>query len=274
MARQKLTRSLATMVSFEGVGLSMPRRKRRQGGGRRHRLRRFAGERSRTEEWVLRDVTVQIDPGESVALLGLKNSGRIEFLRLATGTLLPDEGKVSRREPVIPLIGNGRALDRSFTIRQNIYVLGGLLGMTPGDVERKLPGIVESAEVTANIDRYLGSASPLARQKLAWSIAMATEGHVIAADDTLIVGDAEFKEQCWAHVREMKAQGVTFMVSTDVPRLYEDFCDRALVVHEGRILADTDMASGIGIVRELRSGNQSAQPTDGDLEEEDQDSEG
>ena len=268
MARQKLTADLASMVRFQSVGLSMPRRKRRTGGGRRHRLRRFAGERSRSEEWVLRDVSVDIKPGDCVALLGLKNSGRVEFLRLATGTLLPDEGQVSRREPVIPMIGNGRALDRSFTIRQNIYIVGGLLGMTPGDVELKLPGIIESSGVTANIDRYLGSASPLIRQKLAWSIAMATEASAFAVEESLVVGDPDFKDQCWAHVRTLKDKGVTFIISTDVPKLYGEFCDRALVIHEGQLLADTDFASGLRLVRELRSSNQAGQPVENNLEQE------
>ena len=226
MARQRLDPNLEAMLLFADVGINIAKGRRRQGGGRRHRLRRFVGEQSRTGSWVLRGVTAQVAAGESVAVLGLKNSGRTEFLRLAAGTLIPDEGEVRRRAPVLPMIDLGRAFDRGFTVRQNIYLLGGLLGMTPGEVEVALPAIVENAKLAPNIDKYLRGASALTRQKLAWTIAMATKAPVIVADGMLVVGDVESRKQCLDQVERLKAAGTTFLVSTDVPRKFEGFFDR------------------------------------------------
>ena len=252
MARPRLDPNLEAMLLFADVGINIAKGRRRQGGGRRHRLRRFVGEQSRTGSWVLRGVTAQVAAGESVAVLGLKNSGRTEFLRLAAGTLIPDEGEVRRRAPVLPMIDLGRAFDRGFTVRQNIYLLGGLLGMTPGEVEVALPAIVENAKLAPNIDKYLRGASALTRQKLAWTIAMATKAPVIVADGMLVVGDVESRKQCLDQVERLKAAGTTFLVSTDVPRKFEGFFDRAIVLHNGGIVADGAVADGLALLRELR----------------------
>ena len=255
MARQRLNPQLESMIIFDGVGINISKGKRRQGGGRRHRLRRFAGEQSRSGSWVLRGVSTHIAAGESVAVLGLKNSGRTEFVRLAAGTLIPDEGSVSRREPVLPMVDLGRAFDRGFTVRQNIYLLGGLLGMTPERVEGALAQIVETAGITSNIDKYLGGASALSRQKLAWTIAMATQAKTFAVDEMLVVGDPEFRERCLEQIKILKAAGTTFLVATEVPRKFEGFFDRAIVLHDSGVVADSSFADGLALLRELRLAN-------------------
>ena len=255
MARQRLDPDLESMLLFTDVGINILKGRRRQGGGRRHRLRRFVGEQSRTGSWVLRGVSTQIAAGESVAVLGLKNSGRTEFLRLAAGTLIPDEGVVRRRAQVLPMIDLGRAFGRGFTVRQNIYLLGGLLGLTPDKVESALPEIVETARLAPNIDKYLRGASALTRQKLAWAIAMAVNAPVVAADEMLVVGDVEFRKRCLAHVERLRAAGTTFLVSTDVPRKFEGFFDRAIVLHNGGVVADGALADGLALLRELRLAN-------------------
>jgi ABC-type polysaccharide/polyol phosphate transport system ATPase subunit len=204
---------------------------------------------------VLRSVSTQIAAGESVAVLGLKNSGRTEFVRLAAGTLIPDEGSVRRREPVLPMVDLGRAFDRGFTVRQNIYLLGGLLGMTPARVEGALSQIVETAGITSNIDKYMGRASAMFRQKLAWTIAMSTQAKTFAVDEMLVVGDPEFRERCFEQIKILKAAGTTFLVATEVPRKFEGFFDRAIVLHDGGVVADSSFADGLALLRELRLAN-------------------
>ena len=255
------------MLIFTGVGLNIRKERRRQGGGRRHRLRRLAGEQSRTSSWVLRGVSTRIEAGESVAVMGLKNSGRTEFVRLAAGTLIPDEGSILRRQSILPMIDLRRAFEREFTIRQNIYLLGGLLGMTPKEVEGAVPEIVETAEVNSNIDRYMGGVSAITRQKLAWAIAMATKANAFAIDEMLVVGDPQFQAKCIAQVHRLKADGATFLVATDVPRKFEGFFERAIVLHNGTVLLDGAFADGLAVLRELRLEN-SAVEIEADIETE------
>ena len=112
MARLSLSPKLDAIVAFDDAGVRLPRRRRRKGDGRRQRLRRIAGEVKRDEVWRLRHATFAVAEGESVAIVGGKGSGREALLRLAAGTLIPDEGSVRRRVPVIPMIELARALNR------------------------------------------------------------------------------------------------------------------------------------------------------------------
>ncbi len=252
MARGKLTQDLGSVVAFDEAGVRMPRHVRRGGGGRRHRLRRMAGETRRDEVWRLRGATFSIEPGESVAIVGGKGSGRESLLRLAAGTLIPDEGAVRRGVPIVPVIEVARSLQRGLTIRQNVYLVGGLLGMKPDAVGARLDAIVAFAGLESTLDKYLGAASALIRQKLAWSISMHTGSRAFAIEQVLIVGDRDFRQQCWTKVDEMRRDGVTFLLASDSPRQFRRFCDRAILLDSGRLVAQTTVPDAIARLRETR----------------------
>ncbi len=245
MARIHLTPGLDSMIEFAAVSSSVTRQHRRAGGGRKHAIRRMAGEFHNETEWILRDITTTVGAGESVALIGLPDEGREEFLRLAAGTLMADEGLVQRREYVIPMVGVVPALDRSYTVRQNIYIVGGLLGMTPDEVESKVGSIAEQADIEGRLDKYLGTARPVVRQKLAWSICMSVDTRAYAIDQLLVVGDQEYREHCWAILERKRAEGVTFLVSSDTDEHLQRFCDRAIVLSGGVIVAETSVEEGL-----------------------------
>lgn len=243
---------LEAVVEFSDVSIRMPRRRRRRGSGRRQRLRRIAGEARREEVDVLRNVSFRVEPGEAVAVLGSTGPGRQALLRLVAGTLRPDSGTVRRSRPIVPMVEVARSFTRTYSIRQNIYLVGGLLGMTPAQVEQRLPGIVETSGITISLDRYLGAAPALVRQKLAWSIAMSVEADAYAIDRTVVVGDQSFRDQCWAHVDRLRENGATFVIATDSPRTLRHFCSRALVFNQGRLVSDTSMVDGIEVLRQTR----------------------
>jgi ABC-2 type transport system ATP-binding protein len=255
VARHALSPSLRSIVEFDDAGVRMPRRRRRKGDGRRQRLRRIAGEVKRDEVWRLRHATFSIAEGETVAIVGGKGSGREALLRLAAGTLMTDEGRVSRRVPVIPMIDVARSLVRGYTVRQNVYLVGGLLGMSPDEVGEKFGDIVSFAGIEGNVDKYLGAATPLIRQRLAWSIAIGAEARAYAIEQVLVVGDRDFRQQCWTRVDAMRADGVTFLLTSDSPRQFRRFCDRAILLDEGNVVAQTSVAEAIAMLRESRRGD-------------------
>lgn len=252
MARRDLSPDLASMVDFRDAGIRMPRRRRRRGDGRRQRLRRIAGEVKRDEVWRLRHATFDVAEGSSVAIVGGRGAGQEALLRLAAGTLIPDEGAVRRRVPVIPMIDVARSLARTYTVRQNIYVVGGLLGMTPDEVTEKLGAIVEFAGVDGIVDKYLGAAPPVVRQRLAWAITMATDARAYAVSQVLIVGERDFRQQCWTRVDEKRDDGVTFLLASDSPKQFRRFCDRAIYLESGIVVAQTSVPEAIARLRESR----------------------
>ena len=264
MARIRIEPELPSAIEFDGVSLSMPRSKRRGGQGTRHRIRRLAGESSRQQVPVFTDVSVSILPGESVAILGGAKSGREEFLRLAAGTLVPDSGRVHRQDRVVPILDDSRCLTPSYTTRQNIYLTAGLLGMTPEETTGRLDWIVDMAQAGKWLDSYLRGAPRNMRQRLVWTVSMATGARIFAIEKSLVIGHGEFMERCWSHVEGIRASGVTFLVASDEREVLERFCDRALVLRGGRIIADTSVEEGLGFIRPARRTDPTEQPDERD----------
>lgn len=249
---QLITPGFADVVALNNVSLAMPKNTRRGGAGKRKRLRRFAGETRRQEIEFFKDLSFSIRPGESVALVGGRSAVRQAILRLIVGTLAPDSGSIVRNQHIVPMIETARSFGRTFTVRQNAYLVGGLLGMSPQQVADHLEWILSFSGLEAVADKPMKGGSAAVRQRLAWAVTMATGSRAFAIDQTLVVGQPEYRIKCGAHIESLREQGVTFIVSTDTPKVYERFIDRALVLNEGRIVADTDMGSAIEIVRETR----------------------
>ena len=245
MARVKVNAGLDPALVFTDAGVKLARRTRRGGSKGKNRIRRLAGEARRDESWFLRHASFSVPRGEALALVGYRDSGCDQVLRLAAGTLMPDEGTIERGLLFVPILGLGGALHRNYTVRQNIYLVGALLGMSSEDITDKLPGIVERAGVAKILDKYLGDSSRMVRGRLVWSIAMATGADGFVINGALIVGQPDFQQVCWQVVEEMKAEGVTFVVASDRHSQLLRFCDRALLLDGGEILADTSVADAL-----------------------------
>ena len=251
MARVRIQPSADAAVAFEGVGLWMPKSRRRAGGGRRHRLRRLAGEVQRTRSWVLRQASAHVDAGEIVAVVGTRNSGRESVLRLAAGTLLPDAGRVVRNQSVIPILSLARCLDRRLTTRQNIYLIGGLLGMTPNQVSAHLDGIVDGSGVRSILDKHLGGTATPIRQRLAWHVAMATEGRAFAIEQVVGAATTSVQDQAWSQVQARASQGAAFLIVSDDERRLRSCCTRAWYLEEG-MLEEMDVSAALTRLRQAR----------------------
>ena len=241
-----------SVVEVSNVSLSMPRTKRRQGSGRKHRLLRIAGERSRSMVPILDNVSFTINPGDSVAIVSGKPLLRTSLTRLVAGTLNPDSGSVVRSERVVAMIGIARAMGASFTLRQNAYLVGGLMGMTQEELTEKIPGIIKFADLGNYLDRYLRVAPSNARQRLAWSLAMAIDARVYAIDGTLVVGELEFRKKCWTAIDALREEGATFLISSHGGKHYRRFCDRGLYFDQGALIADTTVSKALALARKTR----------------------
>ena len=241
-----------SIVEVSNVSLSMPRTKRRQGSGRKHRLLRIAGETSRSMIPILDNVSFTISPGDSVAIVSGKPLLRTSLTRLVAGTLNPDSGSVVRSERVVAMIGIARAMGASFTLRQNAYLVGGLMGMTQEELTEKIPGIIKFADLGNYLDRYLRVAPSNARQRLAWSLAMAIDARVYAIDGTLVVGELEFRKKCWTAIDALREEGATFLISSHGGKHYRRFCDRGLYFDQGALITDTTVSKALALARKTR----------------------
>jgi ABC-type polysaccharide/polyol phosphate transport system ATPase subunit len=197
-------------------------------------------------------VSFTINPGDSVAIVSGKPLLRTSLTRLVAGTLNPDSGSVVRSERVVAMIGIARAMGASFTLRQNAYLVGGLMGMTQEELTEKIPGIIKFADLGNYLDRYLRVAPSNARQRLAWSLAMAIDARVYAIDGTLVVGELEFRKKCWTAIDALREEGATFLISSHGGKHYRRFCDRGLYFDQGALIADTTVSKALALARKTR----------------------
>jgi ABC-2 type transport system ATP-binding protein len=171
----------------------------------------------------------------------------------------------------VPVISVGRALARTYTIRQNVYLVGGLLGMTPEDVAEQLPRIVKSSGLDGMVDKYLGDTPGGMRLRLAWTIAMATDARAFAVSQAIAVGDPVFREQCWRTVEAKRDSGVSFLLTSDREADLLRFCGRALLIDNDSLIADTTVPEAIAQLHTLRRRKQEVHFVEEELADEDDD---
>ena len=197
----------------------------------------------------LKDVSLHVAEGETVALLGLNGSGKSTLLKLISGVLQPDAGTVRTRGRVAGLIEVGAGFHHDLSGRDNVYLNGAILGMTEAQIDEMFDSIVEFSEIGEFIDTEVKFYSSGMYLRLAFSIAVHTDPEVFLIDEILAVGDEPFQRKCIAKIKELAAHGKTlFVVSHDLD-LVSTICERGVLLEHGVVVMDGEVHD---VVAELR----------------------
>ncbi|MFS0793212.1 ABC transporter ATP-binding protein [Microbacterium sp. 1P10AE] len=194
-------------------------------------------------------VTFRIDEGESVALLGLNGSGKSTMLKLISGVLQPNQGRVLTRGRVAGLIEVGAGFHPDLSGRENIFLNAAILGMTKREIEERYDEIVAFSEIEKFIDTEVKHYSSGMFLRLAFSVAIHTEVDVLLIDEILSVGDEPFQQKCLARIRELHSQGKTLVVVSHDLDMVSDLCDRGILMREGRAVFDGDSKEAVALLR-------------------------
>ncbi len=186
----------------------------------------------------LRDVSLDVHQGETVALLGLNGSGKSTLLKLISGVLQPDAGTVRTRGRVAGLIEVGAGFHHDLSGRDNVYLNGAILGMSENQINDMFDSIVEFAEIGEFIDTEVKFYSSGMYLRLAFSIAVHTDPEIFLIDEILAVGDEPFQRKCIAKIKELAEAGKTlFVVSHDLD-LVSTVCERGVLLEHGKVVLD------------------------------------
>ena len=188
--------------------------------------------------WVLRNVDVTIEPGESVAIIGQNGAGKSTLLKLATGVTKPTVGTLERSGRIAAILELGIGFHPEFTGRQNILIAGQLMGIGMHEMAKAMPSIAEFAEIGAYFDQPLRTYSSGMHVRLAFAVATAIRPDILILDEALAVGDAYFQHKCAARIREFKRQGTTLVFVSHDPVAVRTLCDRALLFDRGMLAKD------------------------------------
>jgi len=217
-------------------------------------VNRFRHLRSAEVFWALRHVSLDIQAGEAIALVGHNGSGKSTLLKTIAGVLDPSEGEVLVQGRISPMIELGAGFDPELSGRDNIFLNGALLGFSRKQMEGKFDRIVAFSELADFIDMPIKNYSSGMYARLGFAIAQDVEPDVLIVDEVLAVGDERFQEKCKARIRDFRATGVTFCFVSHSSEAAKELCPRAAVLHHGRLAFDGPIEQGWERYRELERG--------------------
>ncbi|GAA3295340.1 ABC transporter ATP-binding protein [Arthrobacter citreus] len=199
--------------------------------------------------FALKDVSLDIKQGESVALLGLNGSGKSTLLKQISGVMLPDSGTVGTRGRVAGLIEVGAGFHPDLSGRDNVFLNGAILGMSEAEIHEKFDSIVEFSEIGQFIDTEVKFYSSGMYLRLAFSVAVHTDPEVFLIDEILAVGDEPFQKKCIAKIKELGDEGKTLVVVSHDLDLVARICERGILLEHGRVVMDAPVDE---VVRRMR----------------------
>jgi len=188
--------------------------------------------------WVLRNIDISIESGESVAIIGQNGAGKSTLLKLVTGTAHPTEGRVEINGRIAAILELGIGFHPEFTGRQNVLIAGQLMGLSPEEVAGAIEEIERFAEIGAYFDQPIRVYSSGMQVRLAFSVATAIRPDILIVDEALSVGDAYFQHKCAARIKAFKQRGTTLLLVSHDPTAVKSLCDRALLLDRGMLAKD------------------------------------
>jgi lipopolysaccharide transport system ATP-binding protein len=197
--------------------------------------------RHKTREiWALKDVSLQVEPGTILGVIGHNGAGKTTLLKVLARITLPTSGRAIVRGRVVSMLALGQGFQEDLSARENIYLNAALFGIPQAEVERNFDQIVEFAGLGEFVDNPVGRFSSGMFLRLAFSVAVNMRPDVILADEVLAVGDIGFQERCLQRVRVAGEEGVAVLFVSHDMRAVERLCQRAIRIDHGQIVDEGD----------------------------------
>ena len=210
----------------------------------------------------LDDVSLHIESGQTMGLLGHNGSGKSTLLKCMAGILQPTSGSVTTVGRLAALLELGAGFQPDLTGRENVYLNASILGLKKGFVDKVFDEIVQFAELERFIDTPVKHYSSGMYIRLGFATAVHVDPDVLLVDEVLSVGDESFQRKCLDKVRTFQREGRTIVVVTHAADLVRQMCDRAAALDHGRLVVEGEPNDVIREFRErLMSGVTSAADT-------------
>ena len=186
------------------------------------------------EFWALQDIDFALEPGDALGIMGVNGSGKTTLLRILNGTYSPDTGRVTLRGRIGALIAAGAGFSPFLSGRENIYISGTLLGMSPAEITRRFDEIVDFAELGEFIDMPIRNYSSGMSVRLGFAIAVIGTPDILLVDEVLAVGDINFQKKCFARMEQLKREGTTILLVSHAVGAIWAVCNKGLLIDRSR----------------------------------------
>ncbi|HWE57384.1 MAG TPA: ABC transporter ATP-binding protein [Acidimicrobiales bacterium] len=186
--------------------------------------------------WALRDVSLQVNQGETFGLIGQNGSGKSTMLKCLTRILTPNEGHVEVNGKVSALLELGAGFHPELSGRENVFLNGAILGLPQSELKKRFDEIVDFAGVGEFIDEPVKNYSSGMYVRLGFSVAINVDPDVLFVDEVLAVGDEAFQRKCYDKFNELRSAGKTIVLVTHSMGSVDSLCDRVAWFSKGHLM--------------------------------------
>ncbi len=212
------------------------------------------------EFWPVRDVSLQVKPGEAWGLVGENGAGKSTLLKLLCGVTLPSAGQVRRHGRIGALLELGVGFHPEYSGRENLALSAALMGISQPELTDRLPAILEFAGIGDFIDRPLKTYSSGMSVRLAFALATCVEPEVLVTDEVLAVGDEAFQKKCLRWMEDFLAGGGTLIFCAHNNYQVKKLCDHAVWLHHGQVRAIGGVATVVQDYADYIEAHEQGQP--------------
>lgn len=204
----------------------------------RDRLKQFfapSDKKFYREFWALNDISFDVAPGETIGILGRNGSGKSTLLQIIAGTLAPTAGEVRVNGLLAALLELGSGFNPDFTGRENVFLNGAVLGFSREQMQQRFASIESFADIGEHMDQPVRTYSSGMYVRLAFAVQACVDPQVLIVDEALSVGDEKFQRKCFEYIEGLRARGCAILIVTHATSTVEKFCQRAVLLHKGRV---------------------------------------
>ena len=188
------------------------------------------------EFWALRNVSFELNRGESLAIIGENGAGKSTLLKLLYGLIKPDGGSILINGRVNAMIELGVGFDTIMSGRENIFLRAGMLGFSQKDINNRISEIIEFSELEDFIDTPLQYYSSGMISRLSFAISVHFDSNILLVDEVLAVGDIGFQNKCIARMHNYVSNGGSLILISHNPHHVQNVCQRAILLDSGEVV--------------------------------------
>jgi lipopolysaccharide transport system ATP-binding protein len=192
----------------------------------------------RHDFWSLRDISLRIDPGDTVGIIGPNGSGKSTLLKLITGILKPTTGDIIVSGRVSSLLELGAGFHGDLTGRENIFLNGSIVGLSHREMQACIDSIIDFAELDEFINVPVKHYSSGMYVRLGFAVAIHSQPDLLIVDEVLAVGDIAFQHKCLDSIEKFRRGGGTLLLVSHDLSTIQSLCSRAVWIEHGRMMAE------------------------------------
>lgn len=186
--------------------------------------------------WALKDINLEIGRGEIVGIVGRNGAGKSTLLKVLAGVTEPTRGRIEVRGRIFPMIELNAGLHMELTGRENVRLLGAVMGLSKSEIEERLPDIEDFTELDEWFDKPVRMYSSGMLGRLGFGVAVSIRSDVVLIDETFAVGDLRFQNKSLARVKQMREGGATVLLVSHSLETIQFVTRKGILLEQGNLV--------------------------------------